>query len=193
MHPADRILRAAVRLYERDGERGVSIRNVAAAVGLSPMALYRHYAGRDDLLAAIAAEAFAVWEARVQAVRGKDARAWLARLSEAYLRFALDEPRRYEACFVLPSRTARRIPADFAAGRSPAARVITERIAEGLARGELRGPDALTIGLVVWAEAHGLILLHRDGRFGGDRRVFTQTYRRCLRVVLAAFTAERAT
>jgi len=183
---AERIRRAAWQLYERHGEAGVSIRGVAGAVGLSAMAIYRHFASRDALLAALTAESFVAWEARVRAIRARTPLAWIDLASRAYLRFALDEPRRFEACFELPSRAVRRFPVDFAAGRSPAVDAITKQVAAAISRGELAGADALTISLILWSQAHGLVRLYRDGRFE-NTRVFAQTYRRCLRLVLAAF------
>ena len=44
----------------------------------------------------------------------------IEQIGEAYLDFALKEPRRYEAAFLLHSSKARRYPDDFLAGRSPA-------------------------------------------------------------------------
>jgi AcrR family transcriptional regulator len=190
VHTSERILRAAWRLYERHGDAGVSIRKVADAVGLSAMAIYRHYASRDALLGALTAESFVVWEARVRAIRGRTTLAWLAAAGEAYLRFALDQPRRFEACFELPSRAVRRVPADFVAGRSPAVQMIVERVATGIANGELAGADPLTIALVLWGESHGLIRLYRDGRFE-NTRAFERMYRDCMRHVLRAFIAPR--
>lgn len=192
VHTRDRILRAAWRLYERHGESGVSIRKVASAIGLSPMALYRHYASRDALFAALTADSFAAWEARVRAVRARDTMTWLERLGHTYLMFALEEPRRYEACFELPSRTVRRLPRDFEAGRSPAVNMITERVGQAIEQGELGGADPLTIALVIWGEVHGLIRLYRDGGFE-DEATFARTYKRCLRLVLAAFVRTRRT
>lgn len=186
---ADRILAAAVAAFERDGEAGLSIRTIAEAVGLSPMALYRHYRGKPDLLAAIAADAFRHWEARVAAIRPRDARRFLDAWSNAYLDFAIAEPRRYEACFLLAQPSARRIPGDFVAGRSPAARRLLEKIDAGLADGHLRGPDALTVALLLWGEAHGLVQLYRSGRFEGGAAGFRRQYRRCMALLLDAFEA----
>jgi AcrR family transcriptional regulator len=185
---ADRILRATWRVFERHGEAGVSVRRIAEVVELSPMAMYRHYRSRDALLAALTAEALAGWEARVRAVTGRTAIAWLTRVVEAYLRFALDEPRRYEAAFELRSREVHRFPTDYTSGQLPAVRVILANVDRGLAAGELRGADAVTIALALWGEAHGLIRLYRDGRFDSPR-AFEQSYRRCLRLVLGAFVA----
>jgi len=46
----DRILRAAVALADRDGVEGASMRKVAQELGVVPMALYKHVAGKDELL-----------------------------------------------------------------------------------------------------------------------------------------------
>ncbi|WP_460369053.1 TetR/AcrR family transcriptional regulator [Actinocorallia lasiicapitis] len=47
------ILIAAADLFARRGYHGVSIGELGAAVGLTGPALYRHFKGKDDLLAAI--------------------------------------------------------------------------------------------------------------------------------------------
>ncbi|MEU0133154.1 TetR/AcrR family transcriptional regulator [Streptomyces sp. NPDC006296] len=46
------ILAAAVPLFARDGFASVTNGQIAEAVGLTPSALYRHYAGKVDILAA---------------------------------------------------------------------------------------------------------------------------------------------
>jgi AcrR family transcriptional regulator len=186
MGTAHRILHAAWRRYARDGEAGVTIRKVADAVDLSAMAIYRHYPSRDALLAALTAASFEIWETRVRAIRARTARAWLTAAGEAYLAFALDEPHRFAACFELPSRGVRRYPSAFAAGQSPAVALIAAQVARGLAAGELAGADALTIALILWSQAHGLIRLYRDGRFD-SAAAFRRSYRRCLRLVFGAF------
>jgi AcrR family transcriptional regulator len=46
----ERILDAAVALADRDGVEGVSMRKIAQELGVVPMALYKHVAGKDELL-----------------------------------------------------------------------------------------------------------------------------------------------
>jgi AcrR family transcriptional regulator len=46
----DRVLEAAVELADRGGLESVSMRRVAAALGVEAMSLYHHVAGKDDLL-----------------------------------------------------------------------------------------------------------------------------------------------
>ena len=44
---------AALRLLEREGPEGVSMRRVAKQVGITPMAIYHHFRNRDALLVAV--------------------------------------------------------------------------------------------------------------------------------------------
>ncbi len=46
----ERILATALALLEREGERALSMRRVAAALGTGPMSLYRHVRDKADLL-----------------------------------------------------------------------------------------------------------------------------------------------
>lgn len=57
-HAATRgsILEAARRVAARDGARDLSLRGVAAEAGFAPAALYGYFAGKDDLLLALAAD-----------------------------------------------------------------------------------------------------------------------------------------
>jgi AcrR family transcriptional regulator len=50
------ILEAARRVAAREGARDLSLRGVAAEAGFAPAALYSYFAGKDELLLALAAE-----------------------------------------------------------------------------------------------------------------------------------------
>jgi AcrR family transcriptional regulator len=49
--PRDRILAAADRLFCSQGIRGVGVDGIAEAAGTNKMALYRHFASKDELVA----------------------------------------------------------------------------------------------------------------------------------------------
>ncbi|KIZ18484.1 TetR/AcrR family transcriptional regulator C-terminal domain-containing protein [Streptomyces natalensis] len=55
----ERVVRAAVKVADAEGLRAVSMRRVAAEFGASSMALYRHVAGKDELVVLMADAAFA--------------------------------------------------------------------------------------------------------------------------------------
>ena len=53
-----RIAGVALRLLERGGPQRVTMRRVARAVGITPMAIYYHFPNREALLKAITDEEF---------------------------------------------------------------------------------------------------------------------------------------
>src|SRR5215471_20770119 len=54
----DVIRNTARELFARAGYESVSLRRIGAEVGCSPMAMYRHYASKEDLLISICEETF---------------------------------------------------------------------------------------------------------------------------------------
>jgi AcrR family transcriptional regulator len=50
----DQVLAAAVALIDREGPESLSMRRLAGAVGVTPMALYNHFSGKQDLLRSVA-------------------------------------------------------------------------------------------------------------------------------------------
>src|SRR5208282_248258 len=68
---ATSILVAARELLDREGVAAVAMRPVAERVGITPMAIYRHYADRASLLNAVADEGFLELATRVQTLRLK--------------------------------------------------------------------------------------------------------------------------
>jgi AcrR family transcriptional regulator len=54
-----KILSAARRLLSKHGSDSITMRRVAHAVGITPMAIYRHFPDRDALLNSLANEGFA--------------------------------------------------------------------------------------------------------------------------------------
>lgn len=54
----DRIIGAALAVADRDGLSGVTLRKVGAELGADPTAVYRHFASKDHLVAAMADRLF---------------------------------------------------------------------------------------------------------------------------------------
>ena len=186
MTAKQKILACAMAELERAGVEGFSLRAVGAAAGCTPMAVYRHYADRDDLLAAVGEEAFAAWKRRIDAVRAAGAVEWLRKSSRAYVEFALDQPARFDACFVLKTRVERLYPEDFAARKSPVITLVMDRIRAAQDAGDLAPGDPLELALMLWAELHGLAMLHRAGRFRLERSAFLDLCARCVDRMLTA-------
>src|SRR5438105_4367529 len=67
--PRERILQTARELFYHDGINAVSMDAIAAAAGTNKMTLYRHFASKDELVAAYLTELAAAGEALWDAVR----------------------------------------------------------------------------------------------------------------------------
>lgn len=74
----DRIVAAAVEVADAEGLAGLSMRRIATAVGVAPMALYRHVGDKDDLVARMLDAGMREWRAPVEVAGG-----WRPRLDGA--------------------------------------------------------------------------------------------------------------
>ncbi len=179
---ATRILAAARDLLERDGAAAVSMRPVAERVGITPMAIYRHYADRVSLLNAIADEGFRELAGRVQTLRLRGSvEQRLMQIADVFLDSALKFPHLYDLMFLAPREGARQYPKDFVAGRSPTFNPTVHVLEEAMQAGELRRDDPVEIAFEMSAIAHGLIVLYLGGRVGLSEKKFRQLYQRSFR------------
>lgn len=157
---------------------------------MSPMAVYRHFADRDDLMNALVLVGLDAWADRVAAIEGRTASEKLSQVGRVFLDFALEAPAVFDAAFALPGRDARRFPEDFAGGRSPAGARILRWAREAADERGGGGADPLEIWISLWGLAQGLIALYRASRFSGGRTAFEAIYDRALARCLASFLQE---
>jgi AcrR family transcriptional regulator len=188
----DRIFQAAKTVLRKDGLSGLSVRSLATEAGLSPMALYRHFKDKDALVNALMRDGFVAWEEIARSLREPDPLRWIEKGFEAFLDFALKQPHRFDAAFLLPATEARRYPDDFAAGHSPAIAMVVNRIDAAKAQGLFGGTPSLDIALALAATAQGMVSMHRASRFS-DEKQFRTLYRRVLHNTLNAYAQKRPT
>lgn len=137
----------------------LSVRAVTARAGVSPTALYLHFADKDALVEAIEERCFAALSARLVAARDlhpDDPSAGLRAMGDAYLRFAREEPGWYGVCFQTGSDP------DVVGDRwdaHPTARIgmgvfalLVEQVARCTGADERTSFDRAT---VLWAALHG--------------------------------------
>jgi AcrR family transcriptional regulator len=186
-----RIFVAARALFDQNGVDGVSMRRIADRVGITPMAIYKHYPDKDALLNALMLDGFAAWEARVAALAATEPLAWLQAMGEAFLNFALTEPRRYEAAFLLKASAARKYPGDFVAGRSPVISKFMARVEEARAQGLIVDVPTIDITINFTALTQGLVDMYRIGRFAGEAE-FRDAYRKALGHCIRSFTEKKS-
>ena len=174
---AEKIRRAALKLFERGGADAVSMRRVADAAGITPMAIYRHFASRDVLLKQLSDDSFQAISREWQELAvHPDPLQRLPALLTPYLDYALQHPHLFDHAFSLRRDDARRFPEDFRDRQSPTLTVLADAITEGMAQGALRPDDPWNVAMTLWAHSHGLIALYRAGRFSYDEAQFRKFY-----------------
>src|SRR5213075_3064797 len=168
----DGLIAAGLELARAGGPDAVVLREATRMVGVVPNAAYRHFADRDELLAAVCTAAMGVLADRMAAgvarVRGKhgDPPAALRRLhaiGTAYLEFAREEPGLFATAFALPTRHDYDAPDDRTGQeRTPLDHlraVLDELVDAGvLDRGRRDG-----IEYPIWSTVHGLAVLSGQG------------------------------
>lgn len=161
----DRILDAALAILTAEGMGRVTARRVATEVGLSPMAMYRHFATKDALLDAVAEVAFdrlaSEWaEAAPPACQEKA----LHQQLQLFLDLALARPHLFDFMFLLPRKHGRRYPDQFERGESPTFALVQEAVRAGPIKPGVSDAEILEVTFCAVAQLQGLIQLHRGGR-----------------------------
>jgi AcrR family transcriptional regulator len=159
------------------GDAGVSMRNIAGKLGVTPTALYRHYRDKEAVMAAVVAEGFALLVEYLT----RSSTPGVLDFMQRFLDFALDEPGLYDIMFLRARRDVRRYPEDFAAHRSPSFDALRTAVEQEMRNGKLRRDNALETTLTIWSHAHGLISMYTLGRFGDDAEAFRSIYRSSVR------------
>jgi len=165
------------------------MRTIAKTVGITPMAIYRHYDSKQALIDALVLDGLDEWSATVARIAPAPPLEWLARIGAAHLQFALSRPRRYEAAFLLHSNMARRYPDDFIAGRSPAGRLQLDLIETLMQRGVFKAGSAIEIIVMIAGLSQGLITLYRAGRIAGGEAQFRALYSKAMQRCAESFLA----
>jgi len=179
---AEHIAHVALEILEAEGAEAVSMRRVASAVDITPMAIYHHFPNREALLNCITEREFSKLLEYIQArpLRGN----WEARLIgilEGYLDYALVRPRVFDYVFSRPRPGARRFPKDFRERRSPTLNPVADIIAGMMEKGVLKRDDIWEVAFALWAHVHGYVMLYRAGRIGLSESEFRELIHRSLR------------
>ncbi|HJP74063.1 MAG TPA: TetR/AcrR family transcriptional regulator [Pseudonocardiaceae bacterium] len=185
---ADRIVAVARSVLVEEGVGAVSMRRIATAVGITPMAIYRHFPNREALLDTIANISFAeLGEKWANPGLNDNFDALITRSLNQYLDFALGEPNLYFFLFTEHRDQARRFPADFADGASPTFNLLISGINAAIRVGLLpEDEDVLPLALILAAELHGLVQLYHGGRIGMPEPEFREFCHRAVRRILNA-------
>ena len=185
----DEVKQAALRQLAESGPAGLSISAIGKQLGVSGPALYRYFAGRDELLTELVIDAYNdlanALRTAISHPPGQEPRAKFEALARAYRAWALAEPHRYRLLFGPPlpgydAHAQRLVEAAQASMKvllgvlreagDPTATPPAEPLASqllALARTHGPGIDAAMAlrAIIIWSRLHGLVSLEIAGNF----------------------------
>ena len=189
----DGLVAAGLELARAGGPDAVVLREATRMVGVVPNAAYRHFADRDELLAAVCtaammelADRMAAGVARVGGKYGDPAAAGarLGAIGTAYLEFAHQEPGLFATAYAVPEQHPYRANAD-ERDRTPLGQlraVLDELVDAGVLSAQRRED----IEYPIWSTVHGLAVLTGQGPL----RDIPDVTRRRLEELTLGFIAE---
>ena len=159
---------ACLALIAEKGPNGFTLSEAAREAGVTPAAVYRHFEGREDLIAEAARQGYEMFADLMTHAYDKGQPSALAAFEatgRAYLAFARKYPGHYVAMFE-SGISVNRTP-DLAAAARRAMGVL-EKAAEDLSRHipPERRPPPQMFSAHIWALSHGVVELFARGNPG---------------------------
>ena len=159
-----RLVEVTAQVLSQEGMAAVSARRVTREVGVSTMAVYTHFGGMPELLAAVWREGFRRFGVELdRATLTDDPVADWAVQGWAYRHFALREPHLYQVMFgpgLVAVHTG--APEDSEAALAPFESLL-HRLDRCKAAGHLSFDDTYVAGELVWATVHGQMMIELSG------------------------------
>ncbi|WP_073125946.1 MULTISPECIES: TetR/AcrR family transcriptional regulator [Palleronia] len=158
---AQALVDAALDLIRDKGPTGFTLSEAAKNAGVTPAAVYRHFEGRDELIAECARQGYEIFGDLMEHAYESGQPSALSSFEatgRAYLAFARKYPGHYVAMFESGVAVARNPDLHRAAAR---ARGVLERAAEALSKRipEGKRPPPQMFSAHVWAMSHGVVEL----------------------------------
>ena len=159
------LLDEALRTIQTHGVEQLTLRTVGERLGVSRSALYRHFADKQSLLAAVGKEGFrklrqTITDAWEQNGRG---RAGFQAMGKAYVQFAVAHPSHYRVMFGGFIESAAKDD-HFVAEAKAVFQVLVDALVEQQNAGDIRRDDPVLMARFVWALVHGTAMLVIDGQ-----------------------------
>lgn len=165
------VCRVAEVLFVRHGVDGVTMRQIAAELDCSPTTAYRYYKNKEEILSAVRASAFNRFCGVIEeATRSSpDPKKSARNVGQAYLGFALENSDAYRMMFDV-SQAAVTGNAELTEALARARRSMLAYVAPLIEKGILRG-ETHALGQMMWASAHGLVMLRLSGIVADDNEL----------------------
>jgi AcrR family transcriptional regulator len=156
-------LAAAERLLIETGdEQAVSIRAVADAVGVTPPAIYLHFADKRELIFEVCAASFAELDrlSEEAAARSSVPTESLRLRGRAYVQFGIDHPEQYRVLFMRRPAATSEVFDDERLRTAACFDHLVDAVQACVDAGALQAKaDAFIVAVELWAVVHGITSL----------------------------------
>ncbi|MGZ4681136.1 MAG: TetR/AcrR family transcriptional regulator [Acidimicrobiales bacterium] len=151
------VIDAARSCIVADGLEAVSLRKLAATLGVTAPALYAYVDDKRDLLRGVAEREFQRLSTAFEEIDDPDPVERMRQMSHAYVEQALAEPELFRTMFQFSPELAIGGPTG---AEDPLATAVFERalesVVEAIDSGALRSADPITVALTMWSATHGV-------------------------------------
>ena len=162
------LVQACIALIEQRGPQGFTLSEAAREAGVTPAAVYRHFEGREDLIAEAARQGYEIFGDLMEFAYNKGLPSALAAFEatgRAYLAFARKYPGHYVAMFESGISIQRTPDLNAAATRAMG---VLEKAAVALSQhipADKRPPPQM-FSAHIWAMSHGVVELFARSKPG---------------------------
>lgn len=174
----EKILQSSRNRFISEGYRNLSLRKIAADIGVSATSIYLHFESKDHLIHTLMEQSIEKLKRALseEAKHVRDPVKRLEVLARTYVNFALQNPQEYQIIYLDDTEEMSRYPKEKFRQARKGYEVLTETIEEGVAAGLMEEEHPRLAAYIFWAQLHGILSVVLSKRLDNriDREVFIE-------------------
>ena len=150
------IIVAAREMVIEVGVEGVSLRPLAARLGVTVGALYAHVDDKLQLLRLVAADQYGRTAERYEAIEASDPIARLREICRLYVQSARENPELFRLSFMFSPMLTSEAGGELGQAGRRSFDLAANEVARAMEQGKIRPDDHLVKSIAIWAAVHGV-------------------------------------
>jgi AcrR family transcriptional regulator len=169
----DEIVQTSIDLGAELGEEGLTMRAIAARLGVSSTVLYQHFESKSAILTEIRLHGVRMLSQDLSEANGSTRVEHLASMAERYVTFALAHPWLYRVLFTGESIDWDTVVIEDRQELLGPLAIVRDFLEQGRRAGAFAADlDVDHTALMLWASMHGLAAMLLDGRISDSHPIF---------------------
>ncbi len=152
----DAIIDAAREMVIEVGAEGVSLRPLAAKLGVTVGALYAHVEDKQQLLHLVAADQYRRTAGHYEAIEADDPIDRLKEICRLYVASARENPELFRLTFTFSPVLTKDGSGELSVAAKRSFDLAANEVARAMGQGKIRPDDHLVKSLAIWAAIHGV-------------------------------------